>query len=249
MMHADALQPAGVRRPSGLSDAEKTLLMKLPLFSGLTEEEFFRLIEGAWTETFPSQSLLFLQDDEADHFYVVLQGWVKLFRATADGQEGVISVIPAGQSFAEAAIFQSGRYPVSASTLDETRLLAIPAASFIARVVEDSSYALKILASMSCHLHRLVNQVEELALKSSVERVAGYLSELCPNDAGPASIRLPLDKAIIAQRLGMQPETLSRSFARLRNLGVESKGGQVRIDDVSALRQFGHGDCAPHHPN
>jgi len=249
MMHVESLQPNGVRRPNGLSDADKALLLELPLFSGLNEDELFRLIGGSWIETLPSQSLLFLQGDEADHFYVVLQGWVKLFRATADGHEGVISVIPTGQSFAEAAIFENGRYPVSASTLDETRLLAIPAETFIAGVVENSSYVLKILASMSCQLHRLVNQVEELVLKSSVERVAGYLSELCPNDAGPALIRLPLDKAVIAQRLGMQPETLSRSFARLRNLGVESKGGQVRIDDVSALRQFGHGDCAPHQPN
>ena len=159
MMHVEPLQPNGARRPNGLSDADKALLLKLPLFSGLNEDDLFRLIGGSWIETLPSQSLLFLQGDKADHFYVVLQGWVKLFRATTDGHEGVISVIPAGQSFAEAAIFQNGRYPVSASTLDETRLLAIPAETFIAGVVENSSYVLKILASMYCQLHRLVNQV------------------------------------------------------------------------------------------
>jgi len=58
-------------------------------------------------------------------------------------------------------------------------------------------------------------------------------------------VRLPLDKALIAGRLGMQPETLSRSLAKLRRLGIESKGAEVSIPDVLALKRLSNGNRAP----
>ena len=98
--------------------------------------------------------------------------------------------------------------------------------------------ALKMMASMSRHLRQLVQQIELLTNKSSTERVAAFLLKLCAQDSGPATILLPLDKALIAGRLGMQPETLSRSFAKLRTLGVITRGGEISIPDVAALRHL-----------
>ena len=87
----------------------------------------------------------------------------------------------------------------------------------------------------------LVRQVEQLAVKSSAERVAGFLCKLTSNADGPVTIQLPLDKALIAGRLGMQPETFSRSLAKLRRLGIVTNGGVVQVPDVAALRNFGQG--------
>ena len=41
---------------------------------------------------------------------------------------------------------------------------------------------------------------------------------------------------LIAGRLGMKPETLSRSLAKLRAFGVETTGRELMIRDVGALR-------------
>jgi CRP-like cAMP-binding protein len=56
-----------------------------------------------------------------------------------------------------------------------------------------------------------------------------------------AAIELPLDKAMIAARLGMQPETLSRALARPRAAGVVSSGGYIVVSDVARLRQVATG--------
>jgi hypothetical protein len=49
---------------------------------------------------------------------------------------------------------------------------------------------------------------------------------------------LPYDKALIAGRLGMQPESLSRAFARLKQIGVHIEQNIAIIDDVGRLRHY-----------
>lgn len=237
-------------RRTGLTAGDLASLARLPVFAGLPEAGLLTLLSDAWVQGFDRNATLFLQGDPAERFYVVLQGWVKLYRCTEQGDETVLGVFAAGESFAEAAIFDRADYPVSASVVDRSRLLVVPAEPFIRQLSDHGDYALKIMASMSRHLRHLVRQVERLTLKSSTERVAEFLVKLCPQETGAVEIQLPMDKALIAGRLGMQPETLSRSLAKLRPLGVVSNGPRVDISDVAALRAMSDGrgkgiPCAP----
>lgn len=237
---------AQFKAPRGATDEDLDLLLGLPLFEGLGHAQLCRLIADSWAQTSPTGTLLFLEGDPARHFYVVLTGWVKLFRTTPEGNEAIIAVVPGGQSFAEAAVFEDGTYPVSASVVEDSRLLLIPARPFVDKVIEDGRLVMKMMASMSRRLRQLVHQVEELSLRSSVERVAGYVLSLCATDSGPAIVRLPLDKALIAKHLGMQPETLSRSLARLRAQGIAAEGETISIPDVADLRRLcGESSASP----
>ena len=228
----------GAGRRRVLGEGDRALLLQLPLFTGLTGEELDALLSDARVEAVASDAVIFLQGDPARHFFVVLEGWVKLFRTTAEGDEAVIAIVPRGQSFAEAAVFEERSYPVSAAPVEDSRLLFIPAQSFLEKILNDRQMVLKMMGSMSQRLRQLVTQVEDLSLKSSVERLAGYLVGLCPQTSGAAIIRLPLDKALIARHLGMQPETLSRSLSRLRTLGIAAEGDHLIIPDVALLQEL-----------
>jgi CRP-like cAMP-binding protein len=223
---------------TGLSEGDLELLRGLPLLAGLDAQSIEALLRDARVERHDSRNVLFIEGDAADRFYVILEGWVKLFRDTASGQESVIAVFGRGESFAEAAMFGSGRMPVSAAAIARARLLVVPAGSFIARIRENSEYALRMMASMSAHLHHLVNQIEQLTVRSTTERLASFLLRLSPASEGDVEITLPVEKHLIAGRLGMQPETLSRSFAKLREVGVETASNNVRIADIGQLRRF-----------
>lgn len=225
-------------RRTGITTHDMLVLCRLPIFSGLENQSIASLLGHAWVQSYPRNAMLFLQEEPAERFYVVFDGWVKLYRTSPHGEESVIGVFTRGESFAEAAILDKAVYPVTASTVADSRLLVIPAKPFLRQLTDNGEYALKMMASMSRHMRRMVRQVEQLTLKSSIQRVAGFLLRLCPEDRGPAVIQLPLDKALIAGRLGMQPETLSRSLAKLRQVGVVSKGAQVSIADVGALREL-----------
>jgi CRP-like cAMP-binding protein len=229
------------QRRTGIGAEDHAVLAKVPLFSGLPEPALRTLLADAWVQGFSRNTVLFLQDEPATRCYVVLDGWVKLFRSMADGHETVIAVFTRGESFAEAAIFDRANFPVGGAVVEDSRLLVIPAEPFMRRLSENGEYALKVLASMSRHLRRLVSQVERLTHRSSAERVAEFLLRLSPVFAGAAAIQLPLDKALIAGRLGMQPETFSRSLAKLRRIGVVCKGAEVSVPDMAVLRRFAEG--------
>ena len=65
---------------------------------------------------------------------------------------------------------------------------------------------------------------------------------LCPPGARGCTLALPYDKGLIAGRLGLEPETLSRIFAKLKRVGVEVKAADVTVADVDRLRRFAADD-------
>ena len=221
-----------------LADSDRALLSGVPVFTGLPDDAITTLIAGARVTQEPRGTVLFVQEDSASHFYVILDGWVKVFRQGADGSETVIHVFSRGESFAEAVIFESGDYPASAEVVEEARLLAVPARGFVRALLDHPEWFLTILAAMARRMRFLVQQMEQRNAASTTERLGRLLLQMCPKGSGPAVVRLPTDKSLIAARLGMQPETLSRAFARLRKIGIVTHGGEVRIEDRAALRQL-----------
>ena len=93
-------------------------------------------------------------------------------------------------------------------------------------------------------MHSLVQDVESYSLRSSAQRVIGYLLQHCPTEgngscAGSIEITLPTSKQIIASRLNLTPETLSRIFhdlAEAKLIGVQGK--QITINDIKRLREY-----------
>jgi hypothetical protein len=102
--------------------------------------------------------------------------------------------------------------------------------------------ALAMIASVSQHLHNLVYQVEQLKAQTGVQRVAEFLVSLAGVDHGSCMIALPYDKVLIAGRLGLKPESLSRAFAKLRPLGVEVHSAHVLVQDLGKLRDYANSD-------
>jgi len=182
--------------------------------------------------------MIFLQGDPVGACFIVIEGWVKLYRLTSSGNEAVVAVFTRGQSFAEAAAFAGGKYPVSGEAATDVTLLSVPADTLIDQIRLNPEIGLAMLASTSKHLQMLVQQIEQLKAHTGPQRVAEFLVTLCDGQTGACTIGLPYDKALIAGRLGMQPESLSRAFQRLRCIGVAIDHSTATIDDVGVLERY-----------
>lgn len=229
-------------RRTGLGPEDLALVGAVPLFAGLPFASLSALLADARVREHARGATLFLQGDPADRFFVVLDGWVRLYRETPDGAEITIALFARGESFAEAAMLGPGRFPVCGVVAEPSRLLHVPASSFLGALDADRMLCRNLMASMARRLQAFVRQIEALSRRSTVERLAAFLVKLCEGRRPPVVIELPLDKTLVAARLGMQPETLSRAFARLRRLGVTTAGHAIRIEDIDALRGLAEPD-------
>jgi CRP-like cAMP-binding protein len=222
----------------GLREGDWNIIRQTAILGGLRDEALNALLADAAIKTLDSHETVFLQGEPAKALFVVLDGWVKIYRIAPTGDEAVVAVFTRGQSFAEAAAFTGGVYPASAETVTDCRLLFMPAQRLFDRICESPEIGLSMLASTSMHLHALVQQIEQLKAHTGAQRVGEFLLSLAPIDEGACTIALPYDKVLIAGRLGMKPESLSRAFQRLKGLGVKINQNMATLGDVKALRKF-----------
>jgi len=208
------------------------------LFSSLPSDLSQLILQKATARNCRRGETIFVQGEVAENLYVVLDGWVKLFRITPTGAEAVVGVFTKGRSFGEAVALQHAPYPVTAESVTDVRLLVLRAGIISSVMRERPEVALGILSSVFTHLHGLVAQIEQLKAHTGAQRVAEFLLELCSSETGSCTITLPYDKSLIAGRLGMQPPSLSRAFNRLENLGVTIHHNQATIADVGKLREY-----------
>lgn len=139
-------------------------------------------------------------------------------------------------------MFMDRPYPVFAEALQDSVLLQIAQSGVFELLQSDMSFARKLLAGLSQRLHGLVQDVESYSLRSSAQRVIGYLIQHVTADGdndGAVEVSLPTSKQIIASRLNLTPETLSRVFHDLteRRL-IQVTGKRVTIVSMAALREF-----------
>jgi CRP-like cAMP-binding protein len=223
---------------SKLTAGDLQVITRIAMFRGLKPETLKHILAPATATMLKSQQPLFRQGDPATAFFIVINGWVKHFRITMSGEETVIDILTKGESFAEAIALTGGRYLYTAEAISDARVARVPADYIVRSIRENPDIALAMIASISQHLHHLMQQVEQLKAQSGVQRVAEFLASLAPVVQGPCVIALPYDKVLIAARLGIKPESLSRAFAKLRSVGVAVHAAHVAINDVAKLRQL-----------
>lgn len=225
-----------------MDNSDWQMMRRTPLFGVLPRDVADRLVEGQGARVYDKGVTLFQQGSPAEYCYFVLDGWVKVFRSSADGEETVVHVFRSGEIFGEAVIFMGGHYPVSAEAATVCRLMRINGARLRECIKDTPELALSMLASASQHLKALVTQLEHMKRLTAPQRLADFLLSLCHDDDSPTSIKLPYEKALIANRLGMKPESLSRALVRLKPLGVSVLRDEIVVDDPVSLRQFVEAD-------
>ena len=98
-----------------------------------------------------------------------------------------------------------------------------------------------MLSGLSRWQSRLIHEIGELKSKSPGQRLATFLLALATKTAGDGAserVRLPLTKSVLASRIGIAPESLSRALNRLKAVGVETHGREVELTDLEALRRL-----------
>jgi len=218
-------------------------LSVLPLFSDLTPRDLIQVAEGCSLRRLERGDMVFRTGDACEEFHVVVTGQIKLYVLSAIGQEKVVELMSAGQSFAEAMMFTSQPHILSAQALVDTLLMSVAKKAVLEEIERDHRFALRMLAGLSRRMHGLIHDVEGYALHSGLQRVIGYLLRDVVADGVARglsrTISLPVSKATIASRLSLTPEYFSRVLHELVEQGlIEIDRREIRIVDAPRLARF-----------
>jgi CRP-like cAMP-binding protein len=212
------------------------------LFAGLEEEAFDRLVESMSIKHLTKGEVLFHRGDNADAFYFIDTGLVELTLIAPSGEKKTLEVIGPGRTFGEAVAFMRGhRFPVSAEVLEDTALCQIPNQAYIEMLQSNPGACMRLLADISTHLHARVREIEHLTIQNARSRLISYLLDhvVETTDKHEATVRLNLPRHVIASRLSITPETLSRLLRNLTDEGLISTEDRiVFIHRLSDLRLY-----------
>jgi CRP/FNR family transcriptional regulator len=217
-------------------------LKVVKLFEGLPEAQLRSLADIAQLRGLAAGEGLFEAGQPGTHFYAVVTGKVRVYRASPSGKEHNLGVFGRGEAFAEVPVFEGKTYPASAQALEDGEVLAIARRGFVDALRRDPELGLGVMALLAGRLRAFVTQIAQLSLKEVPERLAWYLL-LLRSAQGRDEVLLDMPKGQIAAHLGTIPETLSRALKKLADQGlIETSGARVRLLDPARLSELSEGD-------
>lgn len=219
------------------------IIKKTTLFHSVDIEAIESLADKCHKKTYAKGRDIFTMGDKAEAFFIILEGWVKLYRVSKEGEEAIIHVFGPGESFAEAAVFNDTKtYPVNAQALSDASLIEIPRSFFVQKIEENNQFALRMLGAIAARQHYLVQQIEQVTTRTAPQRIGAFLIRFCRKTRQEEEegwvVDLPYDKSVISTRMNIKPETFSRALGKLEPYGVQVNKKRIVITDMEVLADF-----------
>lgn len=216
---------------------EAVAIRKLELFRDMHDDTFHALTEAGYLQPFPRGVILVRENEPAAFLHIVVEGLVEMFAATGTRETTLDIVAPVGV-FVLAAVLNDEVCLQSARTLEPSSILLIPAAKVRFAVESDSAFTRAIVRELARSYRRAIKDLKSQKLRTSAERLANWLLRTEKDQGCCGVVEILVEKRILASRLGMTPENLSRAFSTLRSYGVEVEGSRVELLEPAALSGF-----------
>lgn len=220
------------------TDAE--LLDKLPFLAGLEPSLQQSLLSHAEVRAYPKGKLLFEEGGSPDCLFVLLRGMVELF--TRKGKKDIVVLILwPNEVFMPAAALYDEPFLVSGRTLSSASALLMNARHVREQVLHHPELAERLTRVLAGQFRMAVRHIKDLKLRNGPERLGAFLYRLAAETGKNGYADLPVAKSVLASRLGLSAESLSRGLHILSEHGLTVRGSRVIVTDRQRLSDF----CGP----
>ena len=218
-------------------------LETIPLFEGLPGKQHTALADISVRLSYEKGQKIFSEGDKGSGFFVILDGYVKIFKVSPEGKELIYHIFGPSESFGEVAVFTGHGFPAEAEAISSTTVLFFSRVAFVRLLRGEPSLALNMLAVLSWRLRKFSKLIEDLSLKEVPGRLAAYLTHLSTIEGNGTELSLDVPKNQLASLLGTIPETLSRIITRMTREGlIRTEGSRICIQDLAGLEDIVRGD-------
>lgn len=194
------------------------------LFRGIANPELALLARSAGMRTFGRGATVFRRGERPDGVLVIAEGTLKLAVRGANGEQKVLALVEEGEVCAGALAFLDRPSALEATALTPLTVVSVPAKAVFEAMHRDAGLARHVIEHLSHGVLSLIEEVEGITVRRGLQRLAHYVESLA-RERGPGGahrVCLPATKTVIAAKLGIAKETLSRLLHELVEKGVIS---------------------------
>ncbi len=217
----------------------RELLVRAPLFTSLNRNWCEILANSAQVHRLLKNQFLYRRGDAATGTYLVVVGQIKASIPVPRSRHGkVIEMFGPGDSFGETLMLLNHPHIVDAQALDDSVVIWLDKRDIEQVLSVEAEFALQLLKNVSRRFETLLHDIETVSTHNASERVAEYLLKQ-PREG--TQTQLKFSKCLIASRLGLQAESLSRALQRLsKDHLISVHGSHVEILNEQGLQQLNH---------
>jgi CRP/FNR family transcriptional regulator, nitrogen oxide reductase regulator len=223
-----------------MSRPTEDLLRRITLFRRVSAADRARVAEVSHLRHFDRGELIFAEGDPPDVFLTIVEGRVKVFKATPAGKEIILEIFGPGDPLGAVAVYESVPLPASAVALEPSECLSIARQDFFRLLEQHPALVRGLLSSLTIRLAELTRRLVELTGTRVEARFARLFLKLADQmgtpERGGTYVAMPLARQELADLTGTTIETAIRIMSRWQKDEVvrTDKDGFV-ITDRAAL--------------
>lgn len=218
------------------------VVRQAPLFAVLDDEASSALRSTMTQVQLGRGEILFYEGDPGDRLYVILEGKVKLGRASGDGRENLLAVLGPGEMFGELSLFDPGPRNATATAVADTTLIGLGTDDLGSWLDGRPDVSRQLLRALARRLRRTNEALADLVFSDVPGRVAKALLDLSerfghPTDDG-LRVAHDLTQEELAQLVGASRETVNKALADFASRGwLRLEARAVVLLDIERMRR------------
>lgn len=207
------------------------------------ESDLYSVIEKIGTlQRYKKNEIIYLQDDDADTFYLLKSGRVRQFFTSINGNELTVKMLDANKIFGEASYFSRTPRVTSASALTDVELLAVELQKLLPFLTEHPSLIAELLDLMSQIIRLFSIQVYSMAFLSADKKVAHILVQLgtyFKNKETDIHYSIEYTHQDVAELIGIARVTTTKELKRFEKRGwIALAYRNIQVLDEVSLKEY-----------
>jgi CRP-like cAMP-binding protein len=216
-----------------------TVLLKSPLFRGLSPEDLKHLLSATPYDIkhYAKNDLIFFQMDPADRLGIVLEGQVQAQKTFPNGSMVNVSTRGPGELVGPAAVFsRQHHYPCDVAALEPAAVMMLHQEDLLALMQKDRRILENFIAAISTATYMLQQRIELFSYNGIGQKAAFWLL-VRHRQTGKTVISIPESVTKWALSMNVSRPSLHRELKKLEARGlIRYSSKQIEILDEEGLQ-------------
>jgi CRP-like cAMP-binding protein len=205
-------------------------LSMMDLFRDFTPEQMEEVVRATRMQTCKTGRIFYTPGETGEVLFILKTGAVQIYRMSPEGRKLVIAKLPPYSFFGEMSCIGQGMYDTFAEATEDSLICTMSRSDVERLLLSKPKVALRILEAVGKRVVEAERQLEDLAFKGLIPRIASLLLREADGNEVHG-----LSHQDIAERLGVYRETATSALNELKTAGI-IEIGRKRITIVNRPR-------------